>query len=54
MVYVVNEVTQEVLFKVDAWTIGAESIACKWAKDNGYSYIRDYITMSGNMVILVR
>ena len=54
MVYVVNENTKEVLFKIDAWVGGAEGIASEWAYNKGYTCIREEITMMGDMVIWVR
>ena len=54
MVYVVNENTKAILFKIDAWDVDAEGTAIRWAKDNGYKLVDSKITMMGDMIIWVR
>ena len=54
MVYVVNEVTKEVLYKLDAWMVNAEGRGTQWARDNGYEVARKVITAMGDMLIWVR
>ena len=53
MVYVVNETTEKILFKIDAWETDSVNTAVKWAKDNGYKLLRDGITSMGDMIIWV-
>lgn len=54
MLYVIDELTDKVLFKIDAWAVNAEGMALNWIRENGYEVSHDEITIMGNMLIWVR
>lgn len=54
MVFVVEESSKKILFRVDAWEKNSVATARKWVKDNGYTSLGDEITMNGDMVIWVK
>lgn len=53
MVYVVEKTTGKILYRADAWELGAPERLARKALANGYTHIKEVITPMGDMVIWV-
>lgn len=53
MLLVVDQSLNEVLFRVDAWQADCMEQADKFINDNGYLFMKQEITVTGNMVLWV-
>ena len=54
MIYLVNEATERIIDRCDAWETGGLERLEQYAKDEGYSIISETITSMGDMIIWVR
>ena len=53
MIYVVEKTTGKILYRADAWELGAPERLARQALANGYTHIKEVITPMGDMVIWV-
>lgn len=54
MIIIVNERTNEILFKVDAWVENCMDQASRFIKENGLKVLSDRINFNGDMIVMVR
>ena len=53
MVYVVEKTTGKILYRADAWELGAPERLARKAVADGYTLLEQFITPMGDMVIRV-
>lgn len=53
MVYVVEKTTGKILYRADAWELGAPERLARQAVAAGYTLLEQFITPMGDMVIYV-
>lgn len=54
MLYVVEQGSKKILFRVDAWDIDCEKKAIRFLNENGLHYIKDEITLNGDRIVWVK
>ena len=54
MAYVVNKITKEILFKVDAWDRDLEAKIYEFVENNNYQIVESTINFNGDMILYVR
>lgn len=54
MIIIVNEKTNEILFRVDAWVDNCMEQAAKYIKEHGLKVLSDNINFNGDMIVMVR
>ena len=54
MIIIVNEKTNEIIFRVDAWIEDCMEQASSFIKEHGLKVLSDNINFNGDMIIRVR
>ena len=54
MIILVNETTQMIIERLDAWAENAVEDAVKYARENGFEIVRDEVNFSGDMIVWCR
>ena len=54
MLYIINETTKEILFKLDAWDRDLKTKIYEFVENNNYQIVENTINFNGDMIIYVR
>lgn len=54
MLYIVNETTTEILFKIDAWDRDLEAKVYEFVASNNYTITKNTRNFNGDMILYVK